>query len=159
MSKKTIEKLLNKAYFYLYLRQRSEKEMYEYLKKKVKTYHATEEDVEEVMKKLRLQKYLNDDAFVDSYVRHQTAIKPKGEYALRLELLKKGISETKINSYFEQTDLDEKALAKEALAKVWSRYKNLDFIKRKKRGIDFLSRRGFSFDTAKQAMEYMEKNT
>lgn len=157
MLNKTIEKLLNKAYFYLYLRQRSEKEVLDYLKKKAGIYHATEEDIEHVMDKLRDQHYIDDDAFLESYIRYQTATKPKGEYALRLILLKKGISEEKINAYFESHTLNEKQLAKEILQKILLRYKNLDPQKRKKRAIDFLSRRGFSFDTALEAVEIVEK--
>lgn len=159
MPNETIEKLLNKAYFFLSLRQRSEKEMYRYLKRKAEGCSATDEEVGQVMEELRSQKYLNDDAFVEAYVRHQSAIKPKGEYAIRLELRKKGIPEAKIDLYFQQNSVDEEMLAKDALAKVWSRYKTLPFLKRKKRAIDFLSRRGFTFDTANQAVEYMEAKT
>lgn len=159
MSKENKDKLLNRAYFYLYLRQRSEKEMLDYLKRKADQYHATDEDVKEVMQELKLQKYLNDDIFIESYVRYRTTAKPKGMYALRLELLKKGLPEEKINDYFEKHEIQEDILAKEALRKAWSRYKNLDPLKRKKRAIDFLSRRGFSFDTAKEALDELEKNT
>ncbi len=159
MAKKQIEKLLNKAYFYLYLRQRTEKEMVDYLKRKAEIYHASDNDVQQVMQELRMQNYLDDDAFITSYVRYRTSVKPKGEYALRKELLQKGISESKIDSYFEKNTRQEDVLAKDALKKVWSRYKNLEPLKRKKRAIDFLSRRGFSFDTAKQAFEELEKIT
>lgn len=157
MSKNTIEKLLNKAYFYLYLRQRSEKEMYDYLQKKAVIYHASEEDIQQVIHELHKQKYLDDDAFVESYIRYKTSSKPKGEYALRRELLKKGIPEAKISAYFEKNALPEDSLAKEALKKVWYRYKNLESLKQKKRAIDFLSRRGFSFDTAQQAFDEVKK--
>lgn len=159
MAKEQIKKLLNKAYFYLYLRPRSEKEMVDYLKKKAEIYHATDADVQQVIQELRNQNYLDDDAFITSFVRYRTSIKPKGEYALRMELLQKGISENKIHSYFEENTLEEDVLAKDALKKVWSRYKNLEPLKQKKRAIDFLSRRGFSFDTAKKAFEELKNNT
>lgn len=159
MSKKNKDKLLNRAYFYLYLRHRSEKEMLDYLKRKADQYHATDDDVKEVMQELKLQKYLNDDVFIESYVRYRTTAKPKGTYALKRELLKKGIPEEKINAYFEKNEIQEDMLAKEALRKAWHRYKNLDTLKRKKRAIDFLSRRGFSFDTAKEAFDNLEKST
>ncbi len=158
MSRELIEKLLNKAYFYLYLRQRSEQEMREYLKKKAQKLNAGPEDIESAIRELREQKYLNDDNFIEAYVRYRSSFKPKGEYALRLELRQKGIPENKINSFFEREKLDENSLAEEALRKSWSRYKNLEPLKRKKRAMDFLSRRGFSFEAVKSAWEKVEKN-
>ena len=72
---------------------------------------------------------------------------------LKRELKLKGVSQKFIDEYFAKTDLDEAELALQALS---SKQRQLDRTEDKKRfkvAVDYLMRRGFSYDTAKKAFE------
>lgn len=155
--KEAYEKLLGKAFFYLRIRQRTEHEMKTYLAKKASSIIGAGEDViYAVMGRLKELNYLNDATFAESHIRSRMRSKPKGEYVLKQELKAKGVSEQDIEGFFDKNEIDEVALAKQALQKKWSSYKSLEFLKRKKRASDFLLRRGFSYDSIKEALEWAE---
>ncbi len=147
--------LLNKAYFYLKFRPRSEKEVREYLYKKVKTTHWSREAADKIIEKLKSQELINDEKFIDWFVRNRTTLKPKGERMLRRELLQKGINAELIDNFFSKNIVDEESLALQILEKRWPRYKNITPQKRFEKAVSFLLRRGFSFDTAKKTYEKM----
>lgn len=151
--------LLDKAYFFLKFRPRSEKEVRDYLNKKIKTRHWSQDDVEEVMKDLIEQGLIDDKKFVDWFIRMRTTLKPKGKKMLEIELKQKGVGQSVIENYFSQSVIDEKALAYEVLKKKWSRFKNLDSRKRFEKAISLLLRRGFGYEKAKETVnKIIEEN-
>jgi len=144
--------LLNKAYFFLKFRPRSEKEVRDYLYKKIKTKHWSQDDAEKIIEELKEEELINDQKFVDWFVRNRTTLKPKGQRLLVRELKQKGISDELIEKYFSENTVDEEGLALKILEKRWSRYRNLDSRKRFEKVISFLLRRGFSYDLAKKTI-------
>ncbi|KKP67501.1 MAG: Regulatory protein RecX [Candidatus Roizmanbacteria bacterium GW2011_GWC2_35_12] len=122
--------LLNKAYFFLKFRPRTEKEVRDYLYKKIRTTHWSRDGAEEVIKKLKDQELIDDKKFVDWFVRQRTTLKPKGQRLLTRELLQKGIAPELIEDYFSENSVDEETLAFQILEKRWSRFKSLDSKKR-----------------------------
>ena len=147
--------LLNKAYFYLKFRPRSEKEVREYLYNKVKTTHWSHEAANKIIEKLKEQELIDDKKFIDWFVRNRTTLKPKGEKILRLELLQKGISKELLDNFFSKNIVDEESLALQILEKRWSRYKNVAPQKRFEKAGRFLLSRGFNYDICKKTIEYL----
>lgn len=145
--------LLNKAYFFLKFRPRSEKEIRDYLYKKIKSTHWSRDDAEKVIEELIKKDLIDDNKFIDWFVRNRTTLKPKGQRVLVRELKQKGIADELIEKYFLENNLDEEKLALQILTRRWERYKNLDSKKRFEKAARFLMSRGFSYDLTKRAIE------
>jgi len=145
--------LLNKAYFFLKFRPRSEKEVREYLYKKVRTTHWSHEAADKIIKKLKEQELINDEKFIDWFVRNRTTLKPKGEKMLRRELLQKGIDKGLIDNFFSNNIVNEESLALQILKKRWSRYENIPPQKRFEKATRFLMSRGFNYDICKKTID------
>ena len=92
-SQKEISTLLFWAYRYLKYRLRTKKEMRDYLVKKANTYGFPPTHAEEALHYLCDEKYIDDKVFVEEFISSRTRFKPKGEFALRMELRQKGIAE------------------------------------------------------------------
>src|SRR5690348_9673780 len=100
---------------FLNFRPRSEKEVKDYLQKKIKKFPNIDSSVIDVIiHKLKQQKFLNDEEFAKMWVRSRTDYKPKGKYLVRLELIKKGISKDIIDQVLESKQ--ERAKSEEDLA-------------------------------------------
>lgn len=150
--------LLNKAYFFLKFRPRSEKEVRDYLYKKIKSKHWSRDDAEKIIEELKEEELIDDKKFVDWFVRARTTLKPKGQRLLIRELKQKGISDELIEKYFSENTVDEESLALKILEKRWPRYRNFDSRKRFEKACRFLMSRGFGFDLTKKTIaELAEK--
>ena len=145
--------LLNIAFFYLKFRPRTIKEARDYLYKKVKTTHWSHEAVDKVINHLIELKFLDDKAFVDYLVRSRTTTKVKGIYAIKKELNRFGVDKELVNEYFENTKINEEALAEKALCHRWEIIKNLPKQKRFEKALSFLQRRGFNFDVCRKIID------
>jgi regulatory protein len=143
-----LQRLLNKALFYLKFRSRSVSEMRQYLNKKIRMTHWSTAAVKKVIDYLSEVGLLNDKDFIRLFVEQRTANKPKGEYALRQELRRFGIDKNLIDEYFNSNPLDEEKLAEKALSSRWQRLKDLSPKKRFQKASQFLQRKGFSFEKA-----------
>jgi regulatory protein len=150
--------LLNKAYFFLKFRPRTEKEVRDYLYKKIKTKHWSRDDAEEVIKDLKQQGLIDDGEFISWFVRSRTTLKPKGQKLLTRELRQKGVADELIEKYFSENSVDEESLALKILEKRWPRYKSLDSRKRFEKAMSFLLRRGFNFEISKNTINQLEKS-
>lgn len=148
--------LLNKAYFFLKFRPRSEKEIRDYLYKKIKSKHWSRDDAEKVIQELKEEGLIDDEKFIDLYVRDRTTLKPKGKKLLIRELKQKGIKEELIEKYFSVNEIDEEKLALQILQKRWPRFKSLYSQKRFEKSARFLLGRGFSFDIVKRTIEKLQ---
>ena len=157
MKKEAVQRLLSRAYFYMGFRMRTEKELRAYLIEKANSYGYASLIVEEAMRELYEQGYINDLRFVESYALSHKNTKQKSAFLLKKELLKKGISEEVINFYFEKNPFNDEELIHIALQKRWSRYSKLDKIKRFKKALDFLRRKGFTYELVKKTIEEMEE--
>lgn len=150
--------LLNKAIFFLKFRPRTEKEVFDYLFKKIKTTHYSTDDIKKVIEKLKEMNLLNDKKFIEDYVAFRLKNNPKSQKVLILELRKKGIDEKLISEFFAQNQINEEELAFLVLKKRWSRWLNLDKTKRLKKAFDFLGRRGFDYEVSKKTVEKLAQS-
>jgi len=151
-----LDYLLNKAYFFLKFRPRTEKEIRRYLQKKIKKIHYSLNDVDKVVDKLKEMGLIDDKNFIDIYVNFYLKNNPKSEKLLTLELRKKGINSDLITDYFSKNKIDEEEIAYKLLKKRWSRFLKLKKEERLKKAVDFLLRRGFSFFLARKTVEKLE---
>jgi regulatory protein len=115
---------------------------------------STRECAENVTHQLQSARMINDLEFARAFVRDRLKRKPTGQALLRLQLLAKGISSSMADRVL--VDLispqnQEASALQAAMRKIQiTRYskRNLDDEKRKKRLLDFLLRRGFSYEIA-----------
>lgn len=143
------DKLYNKTLHFLSYRPRSEKEIRNYLSKKTKK--ALPADRQEKLKnkvfaKLREQNLINDEEFAEWWIDQRMSFKPKGKIALKKELLQKGIDREIVERKLSTVNNQQLAiLAKKIAKKKIILYENLPYLKKKKRLINFLARRGFNW--------------
>jgi regulatory protein len=138
---------------YLAYRPRSRREIEQYLNKK----KYPPEAVAETIRRLSEARLIDDESFANWWVGHRCRLKPRSRYALRFELLQKGIDEDIISAALAQTDDSKMALALlEARHKRWHR---LDRNKKRQKILAFLHRRGFRYDIAKSAYEQFIQTT
>jgi regulatory protein len=104
------------------------------------------------VEKLKSYDLINDLEFAAAWVKERLALKPRGKRLLRQELWKKGIPRDIIEQTTEELCRDEEKAAVELLKKVERRYKNLEPAIARRRIYGLLTRRGFSYQTAKNAM-------
>ena len=153
-STETVTQAKNNAVNYLSYRQRSSKEMINHLIKK----GFTRECAEEVTRHLQSARMMNDLEFARAFVRDRLKRKPTGQALLRMHLIAKGIPSSMADTVL--TDLispqnQQASALQAAMRKIQlTRYSKRipDNEKRKKRLLDFLLRRGFSYEIALKAI-------
>lgn len=154
MTEDSLQPYLNRAYHFLKFRLRTEKELRDYLIRK----KAPADLIEKIINKLKKSKFINDKEFIKWWVDQRSYFKPKGRFVLKQELLRKGIAKDLIDDFFENYENnDEDGLAIKALEKKRPSLERLGEKERYQKAINFLLRRGFSFDSAKKAFEILWK--
>jgi len=151
--KKQKQILINKAFFYLRFRARSEFEMRQYLLKKSQTYKFDTIIVDGVIADLIKEKYINDVEFAQGYVRSRSHINPKGNYAISQDLQQMGVDKTIIESVLKENIIDELTRARSVLKKKNNLLVNLPSEKRMQLALGHLLRKGFLYSVAKQAYD------
>lgn len=154
-----IGKLMERMYGLLGRRQRSEKEIRDYLKqlsykRKLKDQgEITDLIAKALMEKLKKKGLLNDLEFAKAWV--QSRSKKKGVNALKSELFKKGIGREIIEEVLstEYSVLSETETAEKLLERRIQRFKNLPKMEIKQKSLQFLMRRGFNYEISKQVIE------
>lgn len=151
-SEERLKKYLENVYRYLAIRNRSEKEIRDYLTKK----KAEPEIVEHIVELLKKQNFLDDEAFARGWVRQRAQFRPKGKTALKFELVQKGISSEMIEKVLaeEQEDVpDQLTQAKRLITKRIEKLKGASRQEIYNKVGAFLARRGFDWDTIKKAID------
>lgn len=98
---------------------------------------------------------INDSNYAKSLIRERSKLRPKSKYALKMELLSKGI-DSQLADETLTTDLeDEFELLKRAYFK---RYKEAVLVKEDSKKVDFLRRKGFSWDLISRFIDEQEVN-
>lgn len=158
-----IGKLMERMYGLLGRRLRSEKEIRDYLKQlSFKRKLKGEEDiselvVERLLEKLKQKSLLNDLEFAKAWVESRS--KKKGSIALKSELFQKGIDREIIEEVLSSKNqvLREPQSAKAVLENRIARWKNLPKTEFKQKALQFLLRRGFSYDVSKVVIDNLLK--
>ena len=153
-----LNKALNRCFFYLKYRPRTEKEIYQYLYKKSKKYKINQKDIQDIILELKEKTYIDDSKFIDWFVSKRLSNKPKAVFIIKSELRRLGIKGNLVNEYFDENTIDEFDLALKTLDRIKRRFTNLEPAKKRERQISYLSSRGFKYDDIKKAVEEFDKN-
>lgn len=154
------EKLINASFRFVSFRPRSEKEIKDFLQKKMHKWKvAGRRSLAVVLERLRQLGYLDDYKFALWWIEQRRKFKPKGRRQLKLELRQKGVNPQVIEEILQSEgatgfgDSHMRALSPEiidaqnAIQKKIAIWKKLPLMIRKKKVYDFLARRGFSTRT------------
>ncbi|MFD1334883.1 recombination regulator RecX [Oceanobacillus iheyensis] len=101
--KDTLHKAYTLTIHFLSYRMRSEKEVSDYLQKK----EVDEEHIAEIIKRLKKEKWVDDQQFAEMFVRSRINSSSKGPKMIQQELFEKGVDGSKITSAFEQYPVEE----------------------------------------------------
>lgn len=113
---------------------------------------ATEQIVNQVIKKLESYNYLNDAAYAEMVVRGKQ--RSHGRIALKQTLRQKGVAEQVIDEALEGLSAEqEHKAACDLLQKQAWRFKGGDPRKNYAKAYAYLARRGFAVDSVKHALE------
>ena len=135
-----IDKAYQRALSYLSYRPRTRREVKQYLHKK----GMTDDVIDSVVERLKSANYLDDAEFGRMWAENRALHNPKGRRALQYELRQKGLSQQEIEESL--SELDEEALAWQAVQKRLSLWQTLDEIAFKRKLTGYLARRGFPYD-------------
>lgn len=116
--------------------------------------HADIEVIEEVIRKLESHKYLNDQEYLNLFIRGQLQRKPQGVRIISQKLSQKGIPQDQIKAAITNHGLAESELeqADKALHKKLRTLKALSPLQKKAKLYRFLIARGFSSQTIMKAL-------
>lgn len=142
------QKILDKLINFTTLRPRSKYEIERYLlRKKVPNNFQVD-----LMKKLVHLELVDDEKFALWWIEQRNTFRPKGKSALRAELASKGVDREVIDSVLSGVEIDEVGIATEILKKVGHRWQNLQPRIAFQKKVQYLGRRGFSWETIKEVV-------
>lgn len=150
-----VGKLLERMYRLFSIRQRSEREVRNYLKelsfkRKLKgDEELSEYVINSLIERLKEKGLVSDKEFAKAWVESRRKNKNKGKIAIKMELAQKGISREIIEEVLGEENVEdsEDVLALKAIEKKLKSWRNLDDNSFKKKAYDFLMRKGFEYQT------------
>jgi regulatory protein len=128
-------------------RPRSEREIRRRLQRK----GYSERAIEEAVQRLLRAKLLDDEEFARYWISNREQFRPRGQFALRQELWRKGVSDRIIDRLLEEVDEAENAYR--AATKRLSRWQRMDPSERQRKLTGYLQRRGFSYDVIREVWD------
>src|SRR5919201_642059 len=127
---------------YLGLRPRSVVEIARHLRSK----RFDDVAIDSAIDKLRAQRYVDDEAFARYWVEQRKRFKPRGDRALKSELLGKGVSRDVVDVVLGEREPDADVLqAKRAISRLMTRWATLSAPERKRKIHTHLAARGFDY--------------
>lgn len=141
------------AFNFVSFKPRSEGEVRQRLERK----EYSSDSIDKAIEFLYEFNYLNDEEYAKMFVKNFIKKTPSGEFKLKQELLKRGISEDFINKSIAEYYPSNKALemAEEAAKKHLKKVSHKPKVKQKKLISDFLARRGFDWDIVNKCIDKM----
>lgn len=151
------EKLINAALRFVSYRPRSEKELTDFLAKKLARWNISGNVlIVKVVNRMRELGYVDDRKFALWWRDQRIDFRPKGKRVIAIELARKGIRrdiiedmllEKGVKQPFNEFEGAQKAIKKKRL--IWAR---LPRIEQKKKTYTFLAQRGFSYETDRKSV-------
>ncbi len=151
-----LEQAWQRSLHYLSYRNRSSQEIRDYLEKK----DFGQKIIKLALEKLEKYQYINDSAFLVSWVNNRIG-KGKGPRHIYQELLQKGFSKERIEKGLAECydrDKQLKICLVEGEKYLGKKKINLEDFNDKQRLIRFLGQRGFDYDIIKEVIEKISKN-
>ena len=140
---------LNLAFRYLTSKSRSEKEVRDKLSYK----GFSDMIVQSVVDRLKELNYLNDKEFTILWIRNRINFRPRGSNLVRYELLAKGIAAEMIEEIMlREFPFDKEIeLCRQFTVVKWKQYARYPHDQAKRKLINFLKRKGFSWECIEEA--------
>lgn len=147
---------------YLGYRPRSEKEIRDYLKKKIAKIadpillQNAETIISTLIAKLKSQKFLNDEEFAQMWARSRMEFGQKGRQLIKMELQQKGISPEIIEKVLSKQGEEIKSDLENAiifLEKKKKKFASMGWQERYNKVGHMLARRGFDLDTIRKSID------
>ncbi|MCA9374120.1 regulatory protein RecX [Candidatus Peregrinibacteria bacterium] len=113
---------------------------------------GSEEEIEQTISKLREYKYINDEAFIEYYIKDQLTLRPQGTRKVRTKLFEKGIHGDTVEKELAKYESTELERAKKALKKKEALLQEESPFKRKEKLFRFLISRGFTISITREAL-------
>ena len=132
-------KLYQRTLEWVLVRPRSEREVFDYLNKKIYEKKLDKNYIIQIIEKLKNKKYLDDLKFAEWYVENRFVKKGVSQKRLKMELMKKGVSQKIIEQVLANSGRDEKEEILKIIMKKRAKYDD-------ERLIQYLCRQGFSFE-------------
>lgn len=155
-------RLFDTSLKFLSVRPRSEKEIKDYLSKKIarrenlKFSQASQSPIIPiVINKLNKFNYVNDKEFAIWWIKARVK-GAKGPRIIQAELVKKGIDKSLIQELLINAPSSKKS-AIEILRKKSARWKNLSEIQFKQKVVTFLASRGYDWETIQEIFAFLQK--
>lgn len=143
-----VQKAHESALRYLDYRPRSTDEIRRHL---MKSKDVAPEVMDEVVERLTSVGLLDDRAFVRYWLENRSDFSPRGERALRLELRQKGVPGDIIAEVLSESHNEDEAAYRAAMAQA-RKVRTTDPVEFRRKMEAHLARRGFSYDTAREAV-------
>ena len=162
------DKYYTKALRFLTIRPRSEKEVRDNLIKKNRGGRSSSEKtgevekiIDQVIEKLKAQKFLKDEEFAKWWVEQRVRFRPRSMRLIKIELRQKEISNEILESGIVNNESSEETNDKESARKIVQakihRYKGLSKFELTQKLGPLLARKGFDYDTIKEAIDEVWK--
>ena len=142
----------DRALKYLSIRQRSVKEINDYLLKK----NYAKSDIDEAIKRLIELKFLNDDDFTRVFIENRQR-KGKSKRSIEFELKLKGVSKDQSEEILENAKSDYKT-ALEFITKRIKQYDRFEREEKKRKIISRLRSRGYNWDIISKVLKKIQNN-
>lgn len=160
ISKEKSSGYLDMVLRYLSVRPRSQKEIQDYLQKKVANKEGIKFNeaknnpiMENIIDKLKKYNYVNDKDFAQWFLKSRLKSKHHSIRLIKYQLQSKGIAKTTLDK-LQLPKISEKQNAIVAVEKRVKRWQNLPAIEFKKKFFQFLAYRGFDFETISEVFAF-----
>lgn len=126
------------------------------VRQKLTEKEFAEDVIEQVIAFLEKYGYVDDREYCRKYIAERLRLRPKGAYALRVELRQRGISAELADEVLAETEIDEE---EDALRWLEKKTKGNFCVDRdeKRRLQSFLARKGYSYSVIEAAFRRMEE--
>jgi regulatory protein len=114
-------------------------------------HKVAEGHIQAALERLAQSGLINDASFARMWVENQAAFRPRSKRALTQELRRKGIDQAEITAAV--TEVDDRASAQVVAAARAKRHADLPWPEFRLKLGGFLARRGFDYETAREAIE------
>ena len=153
------EKLVNAAIRFFSFRPRSEKELRDFLAKKLTKWKISGDVLlDKVVTRMAELGYVDDRKFARWWVEQRNTFRPKGTMLLVRELYQKGVDRDIVGEVLSGSKGSEMEDAKTVIEKKLKLLNNLSRFEKKKKLYGLLGRRGFSSETIDRVVDDVVNN-
>ena len=143
-------KLYQRALEWTLTRPHSEREVRDYLRRKIYEKKVDKEYVDKILDKLKEKKYVNDEVFATYYVENRFVRRGISRKRLYMELMQKGVAQDIIEEALNARNDEEEIL--KIIAKKRAKYDDVGLIQ-------YLCRQGFSYQLAQDLVRTYETDS